>query len=192
MLPNNSLSLLAPQSVLLDGDNRFRRPLFDYELAGIAINDTSAGMQHRIWKAWYVAPNVLIAPEDDLTNTVSVNVGNSVTELSLSFDINMRVTIAYMQSNICKLYWYDSSAIKYVTSSFDGFTSPFLTLDDKRLEANAYNDVIFFYVHDDNLCCRYQRDRYTIEHILSEVPSGRIVNAGMSAGNRVQVKYLLD
>lgn len=194
MLPDDALSVTDAPGAVLAPDNQTRVLLVDRELGGVAISDTTQGLQYRTWRAWYVSPDVRVAPEDDLGNYTSVNVGAGVTELSLSFDINMRITLAYVQSGVCKLYWYDSSLPGYTTTTFTGASTPFLALDDKRELANSYNDVILFYVKAGNLCCRYQRDRYldAYEHTLQAVPPGRIVNVGMTDAFRIQLRYKVN
>lgn len=200
-LPNNTLhtNLVSKQSFLSPDAHQRVSKLYDYERGGVALNNSSQGINDWDWKIWYdkSSGNVIIARLPELEEIVlftrnSVlynNLYHDITSLSLSFDQNMRPTVAYMEQGICKLYWYDSVLQTSVHTTFTNATNPLLTMDDKRYGADTYNDILFFYVKDGYLSYRQQRDRYLIERILQEIPTGEIIQVGMCRDLRLRVVY---
>ena len=191
-LPLNQAASATVASALLapDASGRADR-LVDFELGGAGLNDASQGLQVQAWKAFVSAGSVCVAPQPANTPVTPLFSAADVTELSLSFDQLMHPTIAFMQSGMCKLYWFDSLAAAQVMTSFPGAASPMLCLDDKRpLQVQSgVVDVLFFYVLGGNLCYRQQRDRFTIERVLAALPPGssEIMGVGMGVNGRVQV-----
>lgn len=192
-IPGNLLSNDRPESPLLAPDDRQRTdPLQDWERGGVALNDPSQGHDVRDWKVWSDGLTIWVAPDPELTPRVAVQTGADITEVSLGFDQNMQPTVAYVDGGVTKLWWYDTVGAAMTTTTYPGYKTPMLTLDDKRDIATqtGVNDIIFAYVRDDLLCWRQQRERYTVERVLGPVPypNTRIIGMGMSTGNRLQVK----
>lgn len=191
-MPGDAISSTAVQAALLSPDNRDRTDLLlDYELGGVALNDPSQGLQVQPWEAWSDGAHVWVAPSPGRSPTTLLLTGSGITEVALSFDQNMRPTVAYVEAGLAKLFWFDTSIGAMVTTSYAGATSPMLTLDDKRPVATlgGTSDVLFFYLLAGSLCYRQQRDRFTIERVLGAVPpaSTRINRVGMGANNRLQI-----
>lgn len=191
-LPLNQAASATVASALLYPDDSVRSNLLvDYELGGVALNDASQGLQVQVWKAFVQGGNVCVAPQPANSPVIVLFAADDVTELSLAFDQLMHPTVAFVQAGVCKLYWFDSLAAAQVVTSFPGATTPMLCLDDKRpLQVLAgVVDVLFFYVLGSNLCYRQQRDRFTIERVLSALPPGSsvITSVGMGVNGRVQV-----
>ena len=108
-----------------------------------------------------------------------------ITEVDLAFDQNMRPVLAYVSGGIAKLYWYDTVSQSQVITDFPNAKNPRVSLDDKRTFNTANSDVIFAYINNDQLCCRYQRERYGIEHVLHQLPpKTELVKIGMGTANR--------
>lgn len=195
-IPGNLLSNDRPESPLLAPDDRQRTdPLQDWERGGVALNDPSQGHNVRDWKVWSDGLTIWVAPDPELTPRVAVQTGTDITEVSLGFDQNMQPTVAFVDAGVTKLWWYDTVGAAMTTTSFPGYKTPMLTLDDKRDIATqtGVNDIIFAYVRDGLLCWRQQRERYGVERVLGAVPAPntRIVGMGMSTGNRLQIKLTI-
>ncbi len=187
MLPGNVVSSITISSDLLNPDSAVRAPLLDYELGGVAISDSSQGLQAITWSC-YIPPNtndVMLKPGDGAPILFAQIAG--VIELALAFDQNMRPVIAYQTLSGLFLYWYDSLAAGYITTGFGPGRNPRLTLDDKRDFNIGNSDVIFAYIRDDGLFYRQQRDRYGIERQLDTgVSKLSLANIGMNRGLRMQ------
>ena len=188
MLPDNTLTELDRAS-FLPPRNKSQTATKCWELGGIALSDTSEPMQY-YWYG-YVKGKAIYLQRSGVEPIAVLAFAGDVTEMSFSFDQNMRPTIAYVENGVAKLYWYDSSAAKNVVTLYPNITNPRLSLDDKRKFNIGNSDIIFAYVSDHNrLCYRLQRERYGTEHILltdttkSDKDPLKLFNIGMSTANR--------
>lgn len=192
-LPDDERSSIAIFSDPLAPDDRLRTSLLvDYELGGTALNDPSQGLRVRNWMAFYADGQIQVRPEGG-TPTTAVISDPDVTELSLTFDQNMRPTIAYTTGGSVKLYWYDSLIESVATLELPaGCSAPFVCLDDKRITSTLVgrSDGLFFYVRDGLVCYRQQRDRYEIERVLAPLPENtvRFSRVGMGTNLRLQIE----
>ena len=194
-LPSNALSSPTYPADFLDPDSVVRNdPLIDYERGGVGLNDPSQGLLIRNWRARLVGSDVKVCadPFDPLTEVIVYSAAG-ITELSLAFDQNMRPSLAYLQGDVCKLYWFDSFAAAAVTTTIaSGVSSVFMTLDDKRAvssQVNA-NDMLLIYLKGPQLCMRQQRDRFATEYVLDtfieDVPP-HVLRVGMGNQGRLLI-----
>lgn len=188
MLPDNTLTELDSAS-FLPPRNKPQTATKCWELGGIALSDTSEPMQY-YWYSYVKGKNIYLQRSGAEPVAVLAFAGD-VTEMSFSFDQNMRPTIAYVENGVAKLYWYDSSVAENVLTLYPNITNPRLSLDDKRKFNIGNSDIIFAYVTDHNrLCYRLQRERYSAEHVLltdttkSDKDPLELFNIGMSTANR--------
>jgi hypothetical protein len=190
-MPLNQFSPDAVPGAYLSPDGRARSSLMvDYELGGVAIGDPSQGLQVRVWEARAGAGFIEVRPESGGAWT-AVTGGASITEISFSFDQNMRPTVAYMDGGVAKHYWYNALTASWTTSEYPGATSPVVLLDDKRDWQSATSDVLLFYLKAGRVMHRVQRERFMNEYDLAAVPAGktRIVRCGMTDVGRIQLEF---
>lgn len=170
-------------------DGRKFDPLVDYELAGIAIDDTSAGMQYQWWRVGYDATTGNIILYDAQSNpTVLLTIPN-VTQLSLTFNQQMQPLITYQLSDdtyTSYLWWYDATIPGYTTITIPDSIYPRLTLDLRDSILIFDSDNILAYVRADKIYARYQRERFTIEHEIATAYADVQLNKfGVSSGRRM-------
>lgn len=188
------LNMLSPEPVISEyrsPDNRVRSSrLVDYELGGVAIGDPTEGLQVQVWEGQVAVNEIQVRPESGGSWT-TVTTGIDITDISIAFDQNMRPTVAYVDSGVAKLYWYDAVEADYVTSEFPDALSPVAMLDDKRDMQIGLNDILLFYVLDGELIHRLQRDRFLVEYNLGPIPQGttQIRRAGMTVGLRIMLEF---
>ena len=190
-MPANTLSSLPAYSAFMAPDDRVLSSLLvDYERGGVALNDPSQGLNVQDYEARLDGNNIQVRT-DGTGAWTTVTSDTSITELALAFDQNMRPTVAYVAGGVAKMYWYDAVAAAYVTTSYPGATSPVVTMDDKRDMQIGLNDVLLFYLQGGRVKHRRQRDRYTIEYDLADVPTGmtRIARWGFTEGKRIQLEF---
>lgn len=189
MIPDNRLSTINIPSRLLAPDDRARSKLVDYELGGIALNDPSQGLQLQTWKCEYKdGIDVVCTPEVGSPTTILSVAG--ITELSLTFDQNMRPTLAYMKDEQLHLWWWDTSIPARVTTNLGAARSPRLCLDDKRNSQFASSDIILAYMRDTTLYYRQQRDRFLTEYTLkTDIGADTTIKTiGMGMNWRLQIE----
>lgn len=167
--------------------------LQDWELGGVALNNSSEGLLVKVWRAF--------ATKDTDTGTVSVFVeapgvpaallftGPDITEIALSFDQNMNPFVAYTQGSAAKIYWYDPLVPGMTHTTLPaGCRTLRCTMDERRSAFVADSDILLCYIRAGNFCIRYQRERYLTEHILrSGVGANcQLVSMARNNGNRIQ------
>ena len=199
MLPENTLSTQAvvtgyPDPVKAPGDF-----LVDWERAGVYLNDPSQGLLAKLWtvrgvpndetgevEVWLSAPGG-VTP-DESTRMLFSAVG--ITEVALSFDQNMNPFVAYVQSGSARMYWYDSVLGEQTHTDLPaGARTPRCTIDDKRSFNVANADNVLAYVKGGNLVVAYQRERYSVEHVLASVgPAAELLSVAMNSANRLQFR----
>lgn len=200
MIPSNPLIysidltnkfLVAP---LQAPDNRsVTSELIDYELGGIALQDTAGGLRYQVWRGWWdeIDSTAYLAPDDDSSSPIAIFVQPGVVEFTFTFDQNMRWSAATRTADDTLHHrWYDSAVEAYVTTTYPGVTSVRLALDDKRdtqVQLGA-PDMILTYVRSNQVRWRIQRDRFLTEysHSLAISDQHRITHFGMNKLNRLQ------
>lgn len=192
MMPQNVLSttkelgaLLAPRDQRMEVDH-----LIDWEEGGININDGSEGLQVQTWTCTCDGTNFVLTSESDPDGTTVLTVAGGVTDMSFTFDQNMRVFVTYtLDDASLSYYWYDTTIPGYRTSVLPtGSLFARCTLDDKRPTQSSSSDIILAYTRASQLYFRMQRDRFSIEYQLtsSTISDSRLINIGISAVNRLQ------
>lgn len=185
MLPDNEL-ILTEKGMRLPKSEK-RNPKISYELGGVGFSDPSEPFTYE-WKS-YVDGNRIMAQREGLEPQKIKDVEGRVNEVSLTFDQNMRPTLAYVEEGVSKLYWYDTAIQDMRVSIFD-VKNPRVSLDDTRKFNIADSDIIFGYISKDNkVKYRLQRERFSIEHDLEfdrgGFEGGIVLNdIGMGVDNR--------
>lgn len=193
MLPNSSLSIYQVYNEwMCPLVTSIQTPLVDYELGGVNISDTSAGLSHQMWECSLNNQNKIILTPEHSASIEIITVPDNITKLTFAFDQNMKVCIAYSVQNSTFLYWFDTILSDYTITEFVGCTSPALTLDERRDEYISNSDVVFAYVRDNKLCYRLQRDRYTVEYILVENFNGKVIAIGTNIDYRLQFSIMYN
>ena len=186
MLPQDTLSAEPVNAPFLGGRALPVKNLIDYETGGINIQDASQGLEYQVWKAEVInSKDIFLSAENGFKARIITGV--NITEVSFTFDQNMRPVIAYVENGLAKLRWFDSAIAQFTTTPYPNIITPRLALDDKRNRQSLISDVIFAYLRDGKLFYRQQRDRYSIEHLEAvNVDSSGLIKIGMNRQYRMQ------
>jgi hypothetical protein len=189
MLPENTLSSTPIPGVFTGARYNLITITTDYEDGGIGINDASQGLLYQQWKAQLVGEEILLSAPN--TPEFTAYTGTNITEISFTFDQNMRFTLAFIQAGQAKLFWYDTTVSSMVVTVLaSDVVNPRLTLDDKRINQSASSDIILAYKRGTGLYYRQQRDRYTIEYLLATGITQRLNKIGFS--NKLRLQFYLQ
>jgi hypothetical protein len=167
----------------------------DFEDGGKDIQDPSEGLLYQRWRARLfragTAGSYVMLDAPTVPEFVAFTQAD-MTEISFSFDQAMRPAIAFVQSGVAKVYWYDSvEGDMVITEIGEGVVTPRITYDDKRqLGSGGYSvsDLVLAYVLDDNLYIRLQRDRFTIAYLLAEEVTP-LIKIGFTRALRLQFMH---
>lgn len=191
VIPQQSLSTTLVPGAYVHGDEHVFSPLADFEPGGVALSDSSGGLFAKLWRLRCINGHDLLLSADGVPETVLISRPGTVTEVSLAFDQNARPGVAFVEDGAAKLYWYDSLAEDFtVTTLAAGVANPRVTMDDKRAMQTAANDIILAYLRSGSLYFRAQRDRYTVEYLLTATPpDGPLRRVSMNNRLRLQFEF---
>ena len=186
MLPQDALSDEPVNAPFFGGRALPVKNLIDYETGGINIQDASQGLEYQVWKAEVInSKDIFLSAENGFKARIITGV--NITEVSFTFDQNMRPVIVYVENGLAKLRWFDSAIAQFTTTPYPNIITPRLALDDKRNRQSLISDVIFAYLRDGKLFYRQQRDRYSIEYLEAvNVDSPGLIKIGMNRQYRMQ------
>lgn len=164
--------------------------LTDFEDGPIALQNPAEGIMYQIWRTRVVQGEVLLSGRYT-QETKLTELGGDIEEISFTFDRSGRHIMVFVQAGVTKMRWYNSQTAQYETRIFgSSYKTPRLFHDDKRPEAAATSDVVFFYVRDRNLYYRLQRNRYDNEYLLQADLKYGIKKVGML--NNWRIGIMLD
>jgi len=183
MFPNNALS---SQPVTAQFFTQWRDdPLVDFEFGGIALQDSTAGLDQILWTCFYEDGFIKLSHDDHVQPVLNVN---NVIALSLGFDLSMRPVVAYLANEHCYLWFYDTVVSKQITADLGGdITFPQLSLDERRLVQSSNADVILSYIRNSKMYMRLQRERFQTEHEITQAK--RLIKTGLMKNNRFGFAY---
>ena len=188
MFTDNLFSSKVVAAELLRPDEHDPEFVRDYERGGLALRETSGGINQKQWM-FFIEGMTIYAKIMDTEDKFPVLSGKNFKEVVGSFDRNMNAVLVYFADNAYYFYWFDTVTNKYVTEELTSdVSSPRLCHDDKRDEALVYSDVILTYIKDTKLIYRLQRDRFTLNYIAGEkgIKGREIIRFGMNKSLRLQ------
>lgn len=159
----------------------------------VALNYTAGGLTSKYWGAYYNPSGNAIYLRDMAlgTDTFIISEPDGVSRIALAFDQNGNDVYAWITlSGVLKLRWFDSSVGSDVVDTFGQAQSLTLTMDMKYFPSSAESDILFYYIRDNAIYARVQRDKYEIEY-STPVTSGanELIDSGMRVDYRFQVRW---
>jgi hypothetical protein len=173
-----------------DGVSITKRPdaisydyLTAYTLGPVHLGDFSLGPAERVWRVHGFAGRVQYARQNDARDDFEATTvlfhfsGPAPTELDAAFDQAARILVAMERptglngASEIWIYYFDPFAADYILTNFGPGRTPRALLDDVLDSANA--DILVFYLRNEiGMCWRQQRERYTVERIVSGTTPG--------------------
>lgn len=189
MMPGNALSQVTMKYLWKGIPQDDPSDLIDYDVGGIALNNTSQGLLYQIWTYEAIDIGAYVSAPNTAGKILLFEATTPIEIIRGTFDQNMNPMVAYKQSNQWHYWWFDTISGSMITSDLPSdVDSVSVVLDDKRqLEATG-SDVLLFYTRSGSLYHRRQRDRYTVELLLREGIGGKLVRTDMNGINRLQIK----
>ena len=162
--------------------------LLAFEQGGVALNDTSQGLQYQFWTGQVNQHGDFILTPASGGQITVITVPN-VVEWDFTFDQNMNPFFAYtLQDGTSFFYWFDPVGNHFVTTQLPfGSANCRCSLDDKRAIDQNTSDILLSYIRSGTLYLRQQRDRYLVEYTLSNALTGkRQIQTGLNTKLRYQ------
>lgn len=186
MLPNNKIKRVRKWLDDLNEPRDRKHPnTRSFCLGGADIGDATQGITDFVWQAWTDGAAIFVQ-RTDLSNPDRVLTDKGITSVSIAFTRDMNLVIAYQAGLESKLWVGQNGSLSgTIATSIRGGQDPMVALDDNRYATDFTSDVIFAYIKDSMLCCRYQREGYRTEHKLQVLESGtNLYRMGMGRDNR--------
>ncbi|WGH49669.1 tail fiber protein [Alishewanella phage vB_AspM_Slicko01] len=163
-------------------------------LGGIELNNSQGRLDTRYWLVVVDGVDVKIAGANGNGWGTPVTIFEEpdiIVEISLTFDQTGRPLVFYKTStDELRIFWYDSVLEDYTIKLITSGNSPITCFDFPQDAGLSFTDILLFYVRDNSLFMRVQRDRYNIEYDTGVNIEGiRIVSAGLRIDSRLQVVY---
>lgn len=158
----------------------------------IALNDASDGLNNKYW-ATYFDPSTSNIILDDLEGNTEIIVNEplGIKRIGLAFDQNGNDVYAWItETDILMLRWFDGGIPGDVVVNLGTAQDAVITMDMKYQAENSRSDVLLFYIKDNAIFYRVQRESYSIPN-ATPVTSGasRLIDSGMRTDYRFQVKW---
>lgn len=187
MIPANAFTPIPIVSNFQYPYNEPYSPLSQNVYGGVAIGDASLGRQVKVWNVSYNGSFINVKPADGPI-AFSLEQGG-VLSVSLAFDNNMGLVIAWTTTSGASLYYFNTLTSTYITRFFADISSCRVCVDDAREFYSANSDVIFSYTRSGTLYYRQQRDRYDVEYTIGTT-SKQLIRAAPNVGNRLQFQLV--
>lgn len=169
--------------------------VYDIKLGPATLSAANGRNNAALWMAYQDEQRVLIRKANfDIWSAASelFTTSDVIVDISLSFDSIGRPVIFYQTGTTLKLWYLNSvtSQREIMTVSTNG-SSPTAEFDRRDDTDDATSDVLLFYVENDKIWMRIQRERYEIAYDQGIQQEGLVIKSvGMTAGHRLQVEYI--
>lgn len=186
VIPQGDITVDPIAAAFLFKQREYGDLLTDYEMGGVALNDSSQGLMVKEWTATYHDGGVYVGAAD--VPEVLQFSKPGITEVALAFDQNMNPFVAFVDGAGSHFWWFDSTTSQMTFTDLAG-TTPRCTLDDGRALQRNTSDIILAYMKGNDLYYRQQRDRYETEYLLKSSAGNKLVTVGMNKGLRLQFQF---
>lgn len=171
--------------------------VFAESIGPMALNDSRGRLDSRWWLC-YQLPNgdVIASGATGLvydSPSVVFNEPLEIAHIALTFDQLGRALVFYRTgASDLKLYWFDPVLETNTVKSIGSGTYPTACFDYPTNTNLDFTDAHIFYINSAGLVKnRVQRDRFETEYQVQragvDLSGARIVSAGLTTGNRLQV-----
>lgn len=164
----------------------------------LELGNSQGSINKRWWLCYQDGSNVYLRGAVDLVYwsapVLVFNETEAISRLDFTFDQVGRVIVFYQVGTELRLWYFDSLAGEFIKRVIDSSASqPLCGFDLVNNTSDPMSDAALFYVKNDEILERLQRDRYDIVYnTYVGAPGISLVACGMTEGNRFQVEYLTD
>jgi hypothetical protein len=189
-IPDDRLSTSLQPAPFLYWDAVRWEPYTAHAQGGIALQDPSQGLEVQLWRAFYRGTTVWLQAVQTGEEALLVDTGERSRYLSLAFNQNMDWHLTWEDAEGAKMRWWDTAQNGYATWVEPGARGPGICLDEHRSWNVLRSDVLFFYLKGSKLYYRQQRERFSVERELGDVPENALAvgRVGMMTNLRVGIE----
>lgn len=189
MIPYNTLVLTDGYTRLVEPESLKKTGLVDYEKGGVALGDSSEGLNKYNWELNVVSKTKAMLHKEGTTPIQVFTYPSKPLDVAFCFDQSMNIVLAWQDSEFnIYLRRYSGSINAFETINLGSGKCPRLTLDEKRAEFIQNSDIILAYITNKSLVYRVQREGFNTIHVVEEemLASQRLARIGVK-GFRLQM-----
>ena len=162
-------------------------------LGPIALNDSQGVLNSRYWLVRQEVGGVYIYKGDGnfwIEKTLLFQEQTPISKMSLTFDQLGRPLVFYRTNDVVKINWFDPIAQQNEIRTISNGDWPTACFDFPQDTGQSFTDILLFYVRNNKVYMRVQRDRFDVEYDTGvERDNIEIESAGLTVENRLQVIY---
>jgi len=147
--------------------------LIDWSRGGLGIQDASAGLDVRDWRARAIGRDVFIGAPGHVADVLFFTLPVDPWDIAFSFDTNMNVVLGWEGEDYSAAFrWFDPVESEYVIVDLPAGTRDVrVQFDDvRRSEYGQFGDTIITYIRGTSLYYLRLRDRFEVERELYTHP----------------------
>jgi len=159
----------------------------------VALSDASKKLNNKFWAAYFEPATKDIILDDLIGGTTAiVNEPLGIKRIGLAFDQNANDAYVWItDTNILKIRFFDSSITADVILTLGTAQDAVITMDMKYQPSNPVSDILVFYIRDNAIFYRIQRDKYSIEYTTPVIDGANsLIDSGMRTDYRFQLQYI--
>ena len=157
-----------------------------------AINDATQLLNDKFWAAYYDPQNSNIYLDDfDGNVSMILNEPAGVDMIRLAFDQNANDAYAFITgAGELKVRFFDGDIPGDTIISLGQAQSVTMAMDMKYYPSSEKSDILIFYIRDNAIYYRLQRDKYAVEYVTPVIEdANKLYDSGMRKDYRFQVRW---
>lgn len=169
--------------------------IYDVNIGPIGLSNSQGVLNKRYWLVYQDEEGKVIAKGSEGEEWDSPNVlftlEDTINEISISFDQLGRPLVLYtINRTQLFLYWYNTEKGEVEHKNLGTGHNPFARFDVTYNTSAPYSDCMLFYVRDDKIWMRVQRDRFDVEYATPATGRNiQILSSNLNIENKFQVSY---
>lgn len=189
MIPLDVVAFAAAGNFLPPKDAPRSNLRQDYTLGGVGLFDASEGPRYQAWQCAYFDGAIQVRPVAGSSTWLTLRTIANISEVSLTFDARQWPVVAYVQSGVSFVSYFNMVAWVDIALG-SGAITPMVAQDGASDAATALLDAVVVYLRGGFLCARYGSQNYGVEHQLIVAPpaSSRVQRVGMSDDDRFLIE----
>ena len=165
----------------------------DVTIGAKGIQDPSEQLNYKYWAAYFdpLTDDIKLEDFNPASVVTIINEPDGVENIGLAFDQNANDVYAWITGlGELKLRWFDASISADSVLNFGQAQSLTITMDTKYFPSSAGSDILLFYIRNNAIYYRIQRDKYAIEY-ATPITTGanKLLDSGTRRDYRFQVRW---
>jgi len=168
----------------------------NYNYGPEEIGNSEGTINNRFWLVYFDPIDMMVklcaSTEDYWEDPINLfELDYIISEVALTFDQLGRPHVLFNdKEENARLYWYDPTSSMADIKELGKGTSLVAQFDSIDNTSETFSDILLFYVKNDTVYMRIQRDRFDVEYPTPATGVGvSIIESGINVNSRFQISY---